>query len=140
MDAKLLYLTSGGLCGRRNRVVLAPQRLGAKLAMMLRITPMTVAIGKVHRGERAISRKPLRRGGRLLPPVPVVFALFAQLFARGPRVHAATRPSLRPQLSRRATTDAKLGRNAPREREAVSAAYNIVSLAAARRGFAAPSS
>jgi len=51
MDAKLLYLTSGGLCGRRNRVVLAPQRLGAKLAMMLRITPMTVAIGKVHRGD-----------------------------------------------------------------------------------------
>src|SRR5579871_5200426 len=72
--------------------------------MMLRIPLMTVAIGKVHRGERAISRKPLRRGGRLLPPVPVVFALFAQLFARGPRVHAATRPSLRPQLSKRATT------------------------------------
>jgi len=37
--------------GRRNRVVLAPQRLGANLAMMLRITPGTVAIGKVHRGD-----------------------------------------------------------------------------------------
>jgi len=38
-------------CGRRSRVVLAPQRLGANLAMMLRITPGTVAIGKVHRGD-----------------------------------------------------------------------------------------
>ena len=37
--------------GRQNRVVLAPQRLGAKLVMMRRITPMTVAIGKVHRGD-----------------------------------------------------------------------------------------
>ena len=35
------------------------------------------------------------------PPVPVVIALFAQFFARGPRVHAATRPSLRPRFFRR---------------------------------------
>ena len=33
------------------------------------------------------------------PPVPVVNALFAQFFARGPRVHAATRSSLRPLIS-----------------------------------------
>jgi len=37
--------------GRRNRVVLAPQRLALKLAMMLRIAPVTVANGKVHRGD-----------------------------------------------------------------------------------------
>jgi hypothetical protein len=64
-----------------------------------------------------MSRKPLRREGRLLPPVPVVFALAQSIFAREPRVHAATRPSLRPHLfrgqavkqssgaSRRETTD-----------------------------------
>jgi hypothetical protein len=34
------------------------------------IAATTVAIGKVHRGERAISRKPSRREGRLTPPVP----------------------------------------------------------------------
>jgi hypothetical protein len=50
----------------------------------------------------------------LSPPVPVVFALFAQFFAREPRVHAATRPSLRPHLFSRASGPAKLGRDAPR--------------------------
>jgi len=34
------------------------------------------------------------------PPVPVVFALAQIVFAREPRVHAATRPSLRPHLCR----------------------------------------
>src|SRR5579872_2605890 len=44
-----------------------------------------------------INRKPLRREGRLSPPVPVAFAL-AQIFfcARAPGA-AATRPSLRPR-------------------------------------------
>jgi hypothetical protein len=50
------------------------------------------------------------------PPVPVVNALFAQFFARGPRVHAATRPSLRPLLRMRAiclkTSDAARRENA----------------------------
>ena len=35
------------------------------------------------------------------PPVPVVFALAQISFAREPRVHAATRPSLRPLYSMR---------------------------------------
>src|ERR1700741_4539747 len=38
----------------------------------------------------------MRREGRLSPPVPVVHALAQIVFAREPRVHAATRPSLRP--------------------------------------------
>jgi hypothetical protein len=37
-------------------------------------------------GRARISRKPLRGEGRLSPPVPVVHALFAQFFAREPRV------------------------------------------------------
>jgi len=37
--------------GRRNRVVLAPQRLGAIPTMRKRIVGVTVAIGKVHRGD-----------------------------------------------------------------------------------------
>jgi hypothetical protein len=82
--------------GRRNRVVLAPQRSGAKLPTML-----------AHRGDdggkrdgsprRArISRKPPRREGRLSPPVPVVHALAQIFFARAAPGAAATRPSLRP--------------------------------------------
>ena len=70
--------------GRQKRVVLAPQRLALKLPTMREcIAVVTVAIGKVHRGERAISRKPLRREGRLSPPGSVVFALFAQIFCAG---------------------------------------------------------
>ena len=61
-----------------------------------------------------ISRKPLRREGRLSPPVPVESRVAQIILARAPRVHAATRPSLRPLFSRRATNDAKLGRNASR--------------------------
>src|SRR5215469_17056352 len=61
-------------------------------------TRAPVANGMVHRGERGVSRKPLRREGRLSPPVPVVFALAQIFFAREPRVHAATRPSLRPLI------------------------------------------
>jgi len=57
--------------GRQRRVVLAPQRSGAKLpTMRKRVAAITVANDKVHRGERAISRKPSRREGRLSPPVP----------------------------------------------------------------------
>ena len=93
--------------GRQRCVVLAPQRLGANLAMMLRTTPGTVAIGRVHRGERAISRKPLRREGRLSPPVPVGFAPFRATLRGGHRVHAATRPSLRPLTWRRADAESK---------------------------------
>ena len=48
--------------GRRNRVVLAPQSSGVKLAMMReRIASMTVANEKVHRRAR-ISRKTIAQG------------------------------------------------------------------------------
>ncbi len=109
-------------CGRRRRVVLAPQRLALKLAMMRkRITRVTVAIGKVHRGERAISRKPSRREGRLTPPVPVVDARFAQIFLRGGT--GCMRPPGLPcalVVDRGRIDKAKLGRNAPRECTGVS--------------------
>jgi len=54
-------------------------------ASLQRSCEATVAIKLVHRGEREISRKPLRREGRLSLPVPVVNAL-AQIFlcARAP--------------------------------------------------------
>ena len=62
----------------------------------------TVAIGKVHRGERALSRKPLRREGRSVPPVPVVSRPLRNFSgARAPGA-AVTRPSLRPLLLERA--------------------------------------
>jgi hypothetical protein len=49
----------------------------------------------------------------------VVFALAQLLFAREPRVHAATRSSLRPLHSDEGEVDEQLGRNKPREREGV---------------------
>jgi hypothetical protein len=71
------------------------------------LAPSLAFAPKAHAGRRwqtsigsprraRISRKPLRREGRLIPPVPVVFALAQIPFAREPRVHAVTRPSLRP--------------------------------------------
>ena len=59
---------------------------GAKLSRSSKgFVPMTVAnAGSPRRAP--ISRKPLRREGRLSPPVPVVHALAQFLFARGPRV------------------------------------------------------
>jgi hypothetical protein len=56
----------------------------------------TVAIGKVHRGERAISRKPPRREGRRVPPEHEVSRTVRNFSgARAPGA-AVTRPSLRP--------------------------------------------
>ena len=73
---------------------------GAKLSRSSKgFVPMTVAnAGSPRRAP--ISRNPPRREGRLSPPVPVVHALAQISFAREPRVHAATRPSLRPPFSR----------------------------------------
>ena len=77
---------------------------GAKLSRGSKgFVPMTVANGMVHRGDHEVSRNPSRREGRLSPPVPVVHALAQISFAREPRVHAATRPSLRPLFSMRVT-------------------------------------
>ena len=55
---------------------------------------------KAHREEHEVSRNPLRREGRSVSAVPVVNARSRNVFARGPRVHAATRPSLCPHVSR----------------------------------------
>jgi len=85
--------------GRRKRVVLAPQRLGAQVqAKLTSFARATVAIGKVHRGERAISRKPSRREGRCDHRLYLWFLRLRSFFcARAPGA-AATRPSLRPRL------------------------------------------
>jgi len=69
--------------GRRNRVVLArpcTRQVGGNAHAML---PATVARAGSPRRVR-ISRKPLRREGRLSPPVPVVLALAQLFFAQGP--------------------------------------------------------
>ena len=71
---------------RPSRVVLArPSRrqVGDDAS---RIAAMTVATKLVHRGEREVSRKPLRREGRRDPPPPAVVALSRNFFARGLRV------------------------------------------------------
>jgi hypothetical protein len=62
-------------------------RPGAKCVTM-RIKHRTGDGGKRDGSPRRarISRKPLRREGRLSPPVPVVFALAQFFFAREPRV------------------------------------------------------
>ena len=57
-----------------------------------------------HRGERAISRKPLRREGRFAPVTPVV------IFCAFPTGATSIRSSLRPLVPRRDKADASLGR------------------------------
>ena len=88
---------------------------GAKLAMMLRITPTTVA-RKPGSPERARRKplKPLRREGRVLSAEPVVrTACF--FIARGPWVRSA--PGLPCALVNRRgpRLQAPLGRNASRD-------------------------
>ena len=94
---------------RRSRVVPAPRcwRQVCRAGDVGPIGPDTLRStsdgGKKARSPRRARRKssrPSRREGRLLPPVPVVSALAQISFARGPRVHAATRSSLRPPNSR----------------------------------------
>ena len=70
--------------GRRSCVVLSPRRwrqVRAKLKAS-RGRRWQTSIGSPRRAP--ISRKPLRREGRLSPPVPVVFALAQISFAREP--------------------------------------------------------
>jgi hypothetical protein len=75
-------------------------RSGAKLATMLAHCADDGGKRDGSPGRARISRKPLRREGRLSPPVPVVHALRANLFcARAPGA-AATRSSLRPLFLR----------------------------------------
>jgi hypothetical protein len=72
-----------------------------------------------HRGERVISRKPLRREGR---NVSVYLCDYARVFFISAREAAGalgTRFSLRPLISQGQEFQAKLARNARRDREAV---------------------
>ena len=69
----------------------------------------------------------LRREGRVVSGftcMPLCIAC-ANVQHSGPRVPAGTRPSLRPRHHERATNDAKLGQNVPRECEGVSAVGRI---------------
>jgi hypothetical protein len=84
--------------GRRSRVVLARTCRRQVVAMAPKAAWRRRWQTRVHRGERDISRKPLRRGGRLLPACTCGFRARAISFcARAPGA-AATRPSLRPHV------------------------------------------
>src|SRR5713101_4756173 len=83
---------------------------------------MTVARKPGHRGERGVSRKPLRREGRIASAEPVCScAFFCALLHARPRVQRAPGFPCALLFLSRAAIDAKLGRIAPRDREAVSA-------------------
>ncbi len=83
---------------------------------------MTVARKPGHRGERGVSRKPLRREGRDASAEPVCScAFFCACLHTRPRVQRAPGFPCALLLLSRAAIDAKLGRIAPRDREAVSA-------------------
>jgi hypothetical protein len=89
---------------------------------------MTGARKPGPRGERDISVKTIAQGRPGLPADPVVPSP-CFFIARGPWVSVDTRPSLRPLFLRRDRFDAKLGRNAPRERGVIfreCAQYSVV--------------
>ncbi len=72
---------------------------GAKFARDESLAPATVANKLVHRGEREVSRKPLRREGRVVSAYTCGLRALARTFSReGPRVPAGTRSSLRPLI------------------------------------------
>src|ERR1700674_4069868 len=83
---------------------------------------MTMARKPGHRGEHGISRNPLRRESRSASAGPVCSCAFFCAF-----LHARSRVQRAPGFPcallffQRVAIDAKLGRIAPREREAVSA-------------------
>ena len=106
-------MTSAARCGRRSRVVLTPRRWCQVLEKQ--VSRETVAKKPGHRGERVISRKPLRREGRIASAEPVCSCAFSlcTMHAR-PRVQRAPGFPYALSLSR-AAIDAKLGRIAPRE-------------------------
>ena len=81
----------------------------------------TVSNKPGHRGEREVSRKPLRRECRSDPSEPVVTTLVCFVsIAREAAGAASTRHSLRPLISGRMVF-AQLGRFAPRDRNTASA-------------------
>jgi len=101
--------------GRRSRVVLAPQGLALKVAMMPAHHADDGGKRNGSPGRARISCNPSRGEGRLSPPVPVVYARFAQIFcaeAPGACGHPAF-PA--PSVFREGDRNAKLGRIASRE-------------------------
>src|SRR5882762_1026886 len=77
---------------------------------------MTVAKKPGHRGERGVSRKPLRREGRDASAEPVCScAFFCACLHTRPRVQRAPGFPCALLFSSRVAIDAKLGRIAPRE-------------------------
>src|SRR6202007_2202845 len=104
-------LTSGAILGRRSRVVLAPQCLGAKLATMLAHRADDGCKRDGSPGRARISRKPLRREGRSVSACTCGLRALAHLSCAGAPGAAATRPSLLPPIfkggQRRCKTRAK---------------------------------
>ena len=120
MDAKVAT-DERDSSGRRSRVVLTP-RCWRQVREKQNFSRMTVARKPGHRGERGVSRKPLRREGRIASAEPVCScAFFCTLLHARPRVQRAPGFPCALLLLSRAAIDAKLGRIAPRDREAVSA-------------------
>jgi hypothetical protein len=109
-------LTSGAILGRRSRVVLAPQCLGAKLATMLAHRADDGGKRDGSPGRARISRKPLRREGRSVSACTCGLRAFAHLScAKRPRVQRA--PGLPCALGIfEGDVSAKLGRMPSRER------------------------
>ncbi len=104
---------------RRNRVVLAPEA-GAKLCGDV-LCEVTVATELGSPGRSRISRKTIAQGkpDALRWTCMLVCALLVQ-FAHGTAGAARTRLSLRPCFRKGESGLAKLGRNAPRDRERMS--------------------
>jgi len=120
-------------CGRRSRVVLTPRRWRSSRREIF--PPVTVTKKPDHRGEREVSRKPLRREGRTASAEPVCSCAPCFVhFARETAGAARTRLSLRPLTIRGRNVSSKLARNARRDREAVS--WTIVIACDKREAFA----
>jgi len=97
-------------------VVLTPRRW-CQVRGKQNFSRATVARKPGHRGERGVSRKPLRREGRDASAEPVCScAFFCACLHTRPRVQRAPGFPCALLLLSRAAIDAKLGRIAPRDR------------------------
>src|SRR5216683_4168378 len=89
-----LRKTNASARGRRSRVVLTPRRWRQ---VARNVCGATVARKPVHRGEREVSRKPLRREGRMPPLNLYARVRFLMcILAHETAGAACTRSSLRP--------------------------------------------
>ena len=96
----------------------------------------TVATKPVHRGERGVSRKPLRREGRDASAEPVCScAFFCACLHTRPRVQRAPGFPCALLFLSRAAIDAKLGRIAPRECGRTSSRCMTIELEIHTHGF-----